>query len=323
MISRVAEQCFWLGRYIERAESTARLLFVTTNLAMDSELSALEVWTPVLIVNGEEDAFAERFGADGADDGERVEEYMTWDAQNMVSIRQSVTFARENARSIREVISLECWQALNEMYVWLQSDGARTDWETSRHDFYGRVRRHLLLCQGLFHSTMLHDEPLDFILLGQYLERAHQGARDLDVTYHTFAEASRKHPVLETALWLSLLRGCSGFEPFMKREGGQVTAGAVVDFLFHEVRFPRSVRYGVTHALDRLGRVRSGSDDPPGARAYARLRSLDEDVVQTDIAALDPAARHAAITRVVEETSRAAAEITEDIFGRPGMGSNA
>src|SRR5262249_44056661 len=105
LISRVADHCFWFGRYLERAESTARVLAVTTNLALDGELDPEQCWLPVVIVSGEREHFLERHGGGAVDWNEAVPRYMTWDEDNLTCLVRSVGAARENARSIREVLS--------------------------------------------------------------------------------------------------------------------------------------------------------------------------------------------------------------------------
>ncbi len=217
MISRVADHCFWFGRYLERAESTARVLHVTNNLVLDAELPAQQCWLPVVIVSGERAHFFAKYGEEAASDGELVQEYMTWAEDNLTCIQFSITAARDNARSIREVLSLEAWQTVNELYLWIHGPEARAVYARSRYDFYRRVRESIQLILGLLRSTMLHDTPLDFIWLGVMLERVGQTARVLDVHHHTFTNLPSRNPIVETALWLSLLRACSGFEPFMKR----------------------------------------------------------------------------------------------------------
>lgn len=187
MISRIADHLFWFGRYVERVDSTARLLYVTRNLVLDADLPAADVWLPVLEATGEDGPFLAR-QAPGGDipasaDGEAVERYLTWDEQSFVSLVQSVRFARENAWSIRSTVSLEVWQATNELYLWLAEPAARTLFETRRHDFYRHIQRATQLIFGLTQSTMLHDQALDLVWLGALLERAGQVARTLD-THH-------------------------------------------------------------------------------------------------------------------------------------------
>ena len=184
MIARVADHCFWLGRYIERTESTARVLQATETLALDAELPPRRCWHPVVIVSGQEADCVDRFGSDALGNAEVVQRYLALDEENPVSMRRSVIAARENARSIREVISLDVWQVMNELHVFLCSEEAVATYEIDRDALYARVQRSTQLILGLLRSTMLHDAPLDFVWLGVLLERVGQTARLLDVQYH-------------------------------------------------------------------------------------------------------------------------------------------
>ena len=325
MISRVADHCFWFGRYLERAESTARVMAVTLNLALDAELTARQCWGPVIIVSGEEERFAARFGPDAADDGEVVQDYMSWRDDNSVCLHGSVGAARENARSIREVVSLEAWEAVNELHLWLGSPAARTEYTEHRYGFYRHVRQSCQLCLGLLRSTMLHDTPLDFIWLGVLLERVGQTARILDVHHHaltTLARSQSRHAVVETSLWLSLLRACSGFEPFMKTNQGKVTGNAVAGFLMLEPRFPRSVRYCVHSAHERLCAIRPpAARDLPGGQTLERLRVLDDWLAQRGGYALDAGVVHDVLTHVVDETAAICEGLGRELFGDPAPSS--
>ena len=264
MISRVADHCFWLGRYLERTESTARVLQVTRNLSLDAGLSVRQCWLPVVVVSGEEAHFLERFGAAGLEDGEVVQRYLTWDEENLCSIRRSVQGSRENARSIREVVSLETY---------------------------------------------------DFIFLGLMLERAGQTARILDVHHHALTQLAM-HQVVETAVWMSLLRACSGFEPFMKRNRGHVTSLAVASFLVLEPSFPRSVRFAVAAAYQRLASIRpADAVGHPGAGSLERLRQLDTWIAEQRSAALQPGAIHDLLTHVVDETAAICHGIGQELLG--------
>jgi uncharacterized alpha-E superfamily protein len=317
MISRVADHCFWLGRYVERVENTARMVLMTRNLALDAELLPRQCWQLVVGVSGELKRFREMFGEEAASDGEHVQRFMTWDRDNPTSIVCSVGAARENARSIREVVSLDCWQALNEVYLWLNSDEGQRDYEHQRYAFFRRLWQSMQMCTGLFQSTMLHDTPLDFIRLGILLERAGQTARILDVHHDTLSAAEPAHREVEIALWLALLRACSGFEPFMKRYQGRVTRTAVAAFLILEPAFPRSVRYCVTRATGTLRKLRDGSQGADGPlRPLEQLSELDawlsqtaKDALKPQADSLSPDAVHQLLTRVVVQT----AEVCEGV----------
>ena len=314
MIARVADQCFWFGRYVERTESTARVLHVTGALALDAELPARRSWHPLIIVSGQEDDFVERFGRDALGDAEVVQRYLTSDEKNPVSLRRSSAAARDNARSIREVLSLEVWQTINELHVFLASDEASAMYDGDRDALFGRVQRSTQLCLGLMRSTMLHDAPLDFVWLGVLLERVGQTARLLDVQHHALVAEGAPHAVLETALWLSLLRACSGFEAFMKRSRGRVTGPAVAAFLLLEPRFPRSVRYCVTSAKDRIVAIcRDG--ELAGDEAIDRLASLEAMLAAIVPAELQGERVHDVLTEVVDATHAVCDAIGKKLAG--------
>lgn len=319
MISRVADHCYWLGRYLERAEDTARVLHVTTTLALDAELSPRQSWAPIVIVFGEREPFADRHGEAAAGDGELVQRYMTWDEDNLSSLVRSVGAARENARSIREVVSLEVWEITNELYLYLTAGEGAREYEENRWTFYRTIRKLTELALGFTQSTMLHEAPLDFIWLGVELERAGQTARNLDVHHHTFTTLPNKHEVLETALWLSLLRACSGFEPFMKRHRGAVTGPAVASFLLHEPTFPRSVRHSVEEAYRRLTSIRPPAEHHlPGERAVERLALLSAYLVEESPALLAGDRVHEIVTHVVDETALTGGDLARELFGNGG-----
>jgi len=326
MISRVAESCFWFGRYLERVEATTRLLYVTRHLSMDAELPARQCWLPVIIVIGEEPKFIDRTTEHRAHatSGEQVERYMTWDQDNLSSIRNCVGAARENARSIREVISLEVWEAVNELYLWLSSAEARAEYDGNRYSFYRRIRYWCQLSAGLMRSTMLHDLPLNFIWLGTLLERAGQTARVVDVQHHalTLRELTlreQNQEVIETALWLSLLRACSGMEPFMKRNRGPVSGDAVASFLSFEAVFPKSIAYCIQEARSRFEVIRPPLEQSlPGEVIHRQLCELDE---WMRAQAADPEAMdvHSRLTHVVDAVAQICEGLGQELFWQKGI----
>jgi uncharacterized alpha-E superfamily protein len=328
MISRVADHCFWVGRYLDRAESTARLLQVTRALAFDAEMPTQAVWRPVVTVSGQYPDFSERFGDRAAGQGDTVQRYMTWATENAVSIRSSIWGARESARSIREVLSLDIWQATNELYLWFVSEEAQRTYTHDRDEIYRQIRRQTQLSLGLVRSTMLHDTPMDILWLGVLLERIGQTARILDMHHYLLDEDSSdgsgkhqepghepgKHQIVQTALWLSLLRTCSGFEAFMRIHKGRVTGHDAVEFLLFEERFPRSLRYCVRSALGLMRRIWPAELAAIGGAPLARLAALDEwlgdrkrDLLPTSI--------HDLLTHVVDEVAVVCSEARHALSG--------
>jgi len=301
LISRVADHCFWFGRYLERAHVTARTLAVTRELALGAELEDHQSWRPAVIVAGEEERFAEIEGLEQAEDSEVVQRYMVWSNDNPSSLRNSVRAVRSNGRSIRDRLSNEAWETINELHLWLKSDKAQAAFDKDRHAFYSRVSRAMVLATGLLRSTMMRSEPLDFIRLGSMLERAGQTARTVDVHHHAIALA-KSHVVVDTALWLGLLRACEGFQPFMSHNRGRVSGRAVAKFLVVEPRFPRSVAYAVDSGLKRLRSIRPEDDEAvPGAATQRRLAALSRWAESRFEQGIPEGDLHEALTHVVDE----------------------
>jgi uncharacterized alpha-E superfamily protein len=249
MISRVAEHCFWMSRYLERLENTARVLDVNQTLLLDFQVPLEQQWKPILIISGIHTMPC-------APDAESIQQYMTWEIENPCSIASSLAACRENARVIREVISADMWERLNHYYLWMRGDSCRNLYDRSRSEFYNDVRRINQTFHGITDGTMSHGEAWEFIQLGRNLERASQTTRILDVKYHMLLP-SPQHlgtPV-ENAHWAAILMSCSAYEPFHKQHNGTDLGLAVPGFLIFDPLFPRSVRrcliecQGAVHAI--------------------------------------------------------------------------
>lgn len=237
MISRVADHCFWMSRYLERAENTARVLEVNQTLLLDFPVPLDQQWQPLCIISGIHDMHEDA-------DGETVQHHLTWEPTNHASIATSIAAARENARNIREVISAECWERLNYYFLWINSGQARALYDTDRNAFYSEIRHINQLVTGISEGTMSHGEAWDFFQLGKYLERAGQTARILDVKYHILLPTIEDIGTqIDIAHWVAILMSCSGYEPFHKQRPGADPGVAVADFLIFDSIFPRSVRF--------------------------------------------------------------------------------
>ena len=235
MISRVAEHCFWMSRYLERAENTARVLEVNQTLLLDLEAPIDHQWKPLLIISGVHDM-------PGEPDAETVQNYLTWETDNPSSIASSMSAARENARIIREVISADMWERINYYHLWMSRPAARGLYDRARSEFYNQIKRINQLIHGIGEGTMSHGEAWEFFRLGKYLERACQTARILDVKYHILLPTPQQvgTPV-DNAHWVAILASCSGYEPYQKQLPGAADPGvSVADFLIFDPLFPRS-----------------------------------------------------------------------------------
>jgi uncharacterized alpha-E superfamily protein len=273
------------------------------------------------VVSGEEPRFASRIAGDDDDhpawgDGEIVQRFMVWDEDSSVSLVRSVQGMRWNARSIREVLSHEAWEAVNELHLWMGGDMAPASYAQHRDAFYHHVRRSTQLALGLLRSTMLHDEPLDFIWLGVLLERVSQTARMLDVAHHAFMNLPRSNEIVETSVWLSLLRALSGSEAYMKRSAGRLSSDAVARFLITEEAFPRSITYCVHSAYDRLCSIRPPeAHDLPGGITVERLRVLDTWITARIKEPVVGGSVHELLTHVVDEVHAICGTLGKELLG--------
>ena len=223
MISRVAESCFWLNRYVERVEVLARMLGVNLAFQLDVELARGRA----LAAAGDRDRAArrtssKRFEPRTADDAEaRAGVSSPGTTENPSSLLSSLRAARENARTIRETISLEMWETLNDLWVWLQRARPRggSTIATATPSTL-RLRNQCLLFHGVAQAARCSTRsPFEFMRLGTALERAGQTARMLDVKHHSVGDprTTVEESPAEIAQWLAILRFCSGVEPFLKR----------------------------------------------------------------------------------------------------------
>ena len=315
MISRVAESCFWLMRYVERCDATARLLRIHSGMVLDTVLPPARAWRPLLIVEGEWPVFRERFGADAGSDGEAVQRYLTWDEDCGVSILSSLRMARENARTVRETISLEMWNALNAFWLWMCDDESGDLYRSERSAFYEEVSNRCHLFEGISHSTMLHEEPFDFMKLGLNLERAGQTARILDLQHHALrGTATLPSEAVGAAEWIAILRTRAAYEPFFKKARAPLDGPAVAEFLLLEAAFPNSVLHALTRAQNFLRRIRPADAPEIGRESAERLDELHGYIASLDIGRALEDGIHEVLTRIVDRIGEVSQAISQDYF---------
>jgi len=317
VISRVAESCFWLNRYVERVEVLARMLDVNLAFQLDVSLPDAERWRPLVVVAGQEQDFLARHEAASIEDAEAVQEYLTWSADNPSSLFSSLRFARQNARTIRETISLEMWETLNDLWVFLNDRDSRRLYRKHRNVFYRRLRDQCLLFHGIAQATMLHEDPFRFMRLGTALERAGQTARVLDVKHHSLgpsaADESEEVPG-EAAHWLATLRFCSGVEPFLKREDNMLCGRAVAAFLLFDATFPRSVRHNLDRTRNFLDLLCAPARDRIGVRTRELVVTASDHLAKRDVDAVLDQGIHEVATWVVHATAEIASSVVEEFF---------
>ncbi len=319
MISRVAESCFWLFRYIERAESSARLVGTNRLIALDAQIEDAERWKPVIIVLGEQARFEQIVGAHLYHDDDSAEHYLTWSDESPVSIRSSLYWARENARMTRELISREMWETLNTGWQWLTGKAAQRDYKKDRSQFYQRIRSMCAEFHGASDSTMLHEEPFDFMRLGMLLERANQTARLMDVKYHrvTSSDKETTESPWQSAEWVSQLKLCAADEPFFKRHRSAPTGRRVAEFLLQDPTFPRSVRHCFERAADLIIAVQAAAERKAATSSLEATRAMLERLRAANIQSVIQSGLHAELTRVVDAVALICDQLHTDFFDPP------
>jgi uncharacterized alpha-E superfamily protein len=246
MLARDAESLFWAGRYLERAESTARLLDVTYHSLLETApAEEAAAWQGVLSAVRLDQGFAKTGRPLTA---AAVSEFLVHDADNPGSILAAVEQARENARTVREQLSTELWESLNSFGLQLRGRNLQADLEFQPHELYGLVRRQCQTVAGVATETMARDEGWRFFVLGWNLERAEMACRLLSVRYRQLSPTSFHE-------WLATLRSASALEAYRRQYRASMDPVDVVEFLLLSRTFPRSVLFSLRTARNELDRL--------------------------------------------------------------------
>ena len=246
MLSRVAESLYWTARYIERAEDVTRAVDVTFHDLLEARIDHDEAaaWRRVLTMLGDEQAFAEHFDAVNA---ATVGEWVLWHDANPSAVAECVLLARENARSIREQISGEMWEAVNRLFL-LVRGANRSSVLRGPHSFFEQLRTGAHLFQGTADATMEQGEPYEFLQLGLHLERAEKTTRIVG-TYYPAAVALEEDDPARTQALIVLLKSCSAFEAYVRQHGMRLEPVEIAESLVRSAVLPRSALYCLRRCL--------------------------------------------------------------------------
>jgi uncharacterized alpha-E superfamily protein len=280
LLARVAEQLYWAGRYVERAEVTARVVNEHTHLLVDLPTSVPLTWEPLLAVPGLRSEFDAAYPGP---DEPHVVGFLLADRDNPVSVLSTVMAARSNVRSAREVLPREAWQAINDLYLYVTSHHTDGVGRRSRGRFLERVIGDIQRFTGIVTGTMSRDDAYHFLLFGRHVERADMVSRVLDVRAVALLEGWPSHghdladvdvPIVHDEVqWATVLRTLSGLEAYYRRGLAPVSGHATVHFLLCDPDFPGSIRY----CLDGVLTVLAGLPHADAGRTatHATLRTLD------------------------------------------------
>lgn len=263
MLARVAENMYWMARYIERAEDMARLVNVNTNLLLDLPKGIAPGWRPLMTIIGGDDGFIEKYG--DVEDEAKALRFLVADRDNPQSIASSVSWARENARTFRDAVPREAWEEINGLYHFTRDNVQSGLTKRGRFAYLASIIRRTQTLTGLLAGCMNQDEGYCFIQLGRQLERADMTTRILDVrTASLIPGEVTELRSFDNIQWMSVLKSLTGYQMYRLEMQVRVQRAVVLQFLFQSRKFPRSV----LRCLDELaGRL----DMLPNAEAPLRV----------------------------------------------------
>ena len=271
MLSRVADSLYWMSRYLERAEHTARLIEVDLQLRLDqSPESGAGRWLRLL------NALQTLGPEDPKIDAASITHLLTLERTNPSSILSCVSAARENLRQVREQCSTEMWEQLNRLYLQVSNTSKAESWLLNSHIFFRAVLEGAHLFQGVTDSTMSHGEGWQYIQLGRYVERTDTLARLIGTHFGSLTQPPDQAVESEEYLeWVGLLKSCAAFEAYCKTYTAVMRPLRVAEFLLLNPEFPHSVRFSVdmVHAsLARIGEMTERKAEQP-VRLAGRLQA--------------------------------------------------
>ncbi|MGD8558860.1 MAG: alpha-E domain-containing protein [Gammaproteobacteria bacterium] len=279
MLSRVAENIYWMARYIERAENTARLISVNINLMLDLPKKMHLGWGAIIDITGSNELFEQRY----QDTSERnVIKFLVQDTTNYGCILNSLAQARENARTIRDFIPREAWEQINALYQFTKQNASNALAQRQRYQFLTSLTLRTQPITGVLAGTMTHDEGYQFLRLGRNLERADMSTRIIDVRSETLLpDIDDSLAPFESIQWMSVLRSLSAYQMYRRALNQPVRRSLVLDFLLTNVQFPRTYNHCVGEVIACLEHL-PRNDEPLRICLHLRRSVEEEDYEKMD-----------------------------------------
>ncbi|MFC3173894.1 alpha-E domain-containing protein [Novosphingobium bradum] len=309
MLGRSANGVFWMARYLERAENTARLLDAGFRMALTrGDGASADEWRSVLVTIGQNADFAAR-GGDYT--GPQVCNFILRAPDNPASVLAMVELARTNARMVRTAITREVWEATNEAWMILRAALARPVRESNLGDVLALIRRQATQVRGAMDGTMLRNEIFNFARIGNFIERADNTARILDVKYHVLLPSPAwVGSSLDHVQWETVLRSVAGDRAYRWLNAGGLDAAGIARFLILDGRFPRSLAF----CYDKLRSNMAGLAREYGqeSRAHALLLAARARLDQSPIEQIIETGLHEFIVGFIAQTIEIAEAVAED-----------
>jgi uncharacterized alpha-E superfamily protein len=301
MLSRTASNLYWIGRYVERAETVARLLEVGARNALIPNIGGgfRNEWESILQASGTGDGFSEKYGQVVQ---RNIESYLFFDTDNPSSVASCIAQARENARIVRTALTSQTWDALNGAHQEMQELKRTERSKLAISDLVDWSVRQAALVRGTIEETQLRVDGYDFLNIGHYLERGDSTARLLDVKYFVLLpQVDLIGSGLDNYQWRTILRALSAHRAFNWAYGGEVTPAKIADFLILNRKAPRSLITCAEEAcwhLDRLARAYGKTTD-----AQTRARAIVSFLAETSVEDIFEEGLHEFLSRTIDEIS--------------------
>ncbi|WP_096699769.1 alpha-E domain-containing protein [Polaromonas sp. AER18D-145] len=314
MLSRTADHLFWMSRYTERAENTARMLDVNyqTSLLPQSTAVAQVGWQGLLSISELSAAYESKYGGVNARD---VMDFMVRDEKNSSSIISCLKNARENARAVRGTLTTEVWETQNQTYLEIFRMLRNGDFERDPSQFFEWVKFRSHLSRGVTVGTMLQDEALYFMRLGTFLERADNTARLVDVKFHAvqsdfYGAASVKDQEYDFYHWSAILRSVSAFEIYRRVYRNVIKPERVAELLILRADMPRSLAASLQEVVSNLQKV----TDDQTCETVRRAGKLNADLQYARIDEILATGLHAYLTQFLDRVNELGAHISRDFL---------
>jgi len=283
MLSRVAERMYWAGRYLERAENSARLVRVHGHMLLDMPARAGRTWEQLVTIFGQQAMFADLYDEPSESN---VVSFLVADAANPGSILSSLASLRENVRTTRDVVPTECWECVNELYLFSGRELPRSGTERTRHRTLSEVISRCQQLIGLLEGTMSYGPGYHFMRVGLNLERADMTTRVLDVPAASLLYAAEEFEPYRYTLWMNVLKSLSAYQMYCQYVRRRVLGEDVIEFLLRDQLFPRSLRCCLAEIASDLEFI------PRHQEALAEIGTLTDDLDGTLTTGMDAAVLH-------------------------------
>ncbi|MFO1142742.1 MAG: alpha-E domain-containing protein [Amaricoccus sp.] len=310
MLSRTAENLYWLARYMERAETMARLLEVGYRMALMPSAGEgyRNEWASLVAAAGSSEGFERKFGESFRQ--RDVETWLFFDRENPSSVVSAIETARQNGRAVRTALTTEMWDALNGAYLELREIERRPRSTALLPQLCDWTKRQGALLRGAAEGTHLQNDGYDFLNIGYYLERGDNTARLLDVKYYVLLPTTDMvGGSIDTYQWTTLLRALSAYRAFHWSYGGEYSPRKIAHFLILNRACPRSL----LHCLDQVGNHLSRLANAYGSRTHAneRVHAMLGELAEADVADIIREGLHEFLTRFIQQNGALGQDVAD------------